>query len=301
MFQRLINPLEEHSFFLFGARGTGKSTWLRERFSHEDCFWLDLLNAEVEDRYRQNPALLARDLESRKTTRWVVIDEVQKVPRLLDAVHSLLEKTPVRFAMSGSSARKLRKSSANLLAGRSFVNYAFPLTASELGARFKIEEILRWGSLPRIFNLEGAAARAEYLRSYALTYLREEIQLEQIVRKIEPFRDFLEIAALNSGKVLNATKIAGEAGVDFKSIQNYFEILESTWIGFRVPAWHRSIRKSQRLTAKFYFFDLGVKRALERSLDSIPAPATSDFGDLFVDGGEKVRHYGAKKRTTLTS
>ena len=280
MFQRSINPLKEQSFFLFGARGTGKSTWLRTNFSAEQCYWIDLLNAETEDRYRQNPTLLARDLETRKP-HWVVIDEVQKVPRLLDTVHSLIESTPFLFALSGSSARKLKKSSANLLAGRAFVNYAFPLTQFELGAGFTLEEVLRWGSLPRVFGLADDALKSEYLRSYALTYLREEIQLEQIVRKIEPFRDFLEIAALSSGKVVNASKIASEAGVDYKSVQNYFDILESTWIGFRLPAYHRSIRKSQRLTHKFYFFDLGVKKALERSLDTIPAAGTSYFGDAF--------------------
>jgi predicted AAA+ superfamily ATPase len=185
--------------------------------------------------------------------------------------------------MTGSSARKLKKASANLLAGRAFVNHAFPLTQSELGPSFDLDTVLRWGSLPKQFSLASGEAKSEYLRSYALTYLREEIQLEQIVRKIEPFRDFLEIAAMTSGKIVNASRIAKEAGVDYKSIQSYFEILESTWLGFRIPAYHRSIRKSQRLAPKFYLFDIGVKRALERSLDWIPQEGTPYFGHLFEE------------------
>jgi predicted AAA+ superfamily ATPase len=284
MFQRLIKPLKSNSFFVLGARGTGKSTWLRSQFdpSALDTFWIDLLQPEVEDRYRQEPEFLSRDIEKRgKSLRWVIIDEVQKAPRLLDQVHSWIEKSKIQFALTGSSARKLKNASANLLAGRAFINHAFPLTTQELGDSFRLADVLQWGSLPKIYSLKESAAKADYLRSYGLTYLREEIQLEQIVRKIEPFRDFLEISALNSGKIINASRIAKEAGVDYKSVQNYFEILESTWIGFRLPAYHQSIRKSQRLAPKFYFFDNGVKKALERSLETIPAPGTSYYGELF--------------------
>jgi len=290
--------MQSRSFFLFGARGTGKSTWLRDSFQAAgEVFWIDLLQPETEDRYRQEPGLLTRDIASRsRAPQWVIIDEVQKVPRLLDQVHALIESSAIRFAMTGSSARKLKKASANLLAGRAFVNHAFPLTQYEMADTFELEKALRWGSLPKLFSLPTDQAKGEYLRSYALTYLREEIQLEQIVRRIEPFRDFLEIAAFKSGKVINASRIAKEAGVDYKSIQSYFEILESTWLGFRLPAYHRSIRKSQRLAPKFYLFDIGVRKALERSLDSIPQEGTSYFGELFeewvIQEFFRLSHYG---------
>jgi predicted AAA+ superfamily ATPase len=157
----------------------------------------------------------------------------------------------------------------------------FPFTSIELQSQFKLEESLHWGTLPKIYELSDIKDKEEYLRSYSITYLKEEIVAEQAVRNLEPFREFLEVAAQHSGKIINFSEIAKDVGVQTKTVQNYFEILCDTHMGFFLPAFHRSIRKSQKESPKFYFFDNGVKKALERSLESKPSPSTSAFGDLF--------------------
>lgn len=243
---------------------------------------IDLLDPEVEDRYARDPKLLERLVASSASApRWIVIDEVQRVPQLLDLAHRLIESRGLKFILTGSSARKLRSGASNLLAGRAFLYRMFPLTQGELGGRFDLDEVLHWGSLPRIFSLKTRGEKKAYLRSYGLTYLKEEIQTEQIVRRIDPFREFLEVAAQTNGRVLNASKIARQIGADVKTVQSYFQILEDTWVGFFLPAYHRSVRKSQTSHPKFYLFDPGVKRALERSLDAGLAEGTSAYGDAF--------------------
>lgn len=284
MFQRLLKPSRSGSFFLFGARGTGKSTFVLKQFlgPGHDALVLDLLDPEVEDRYARDPKLLERVLDAApRPPRWVVIDEVQRVPRLLDLAHRLIESRGTRFILTGSSARKLRAGAANLLAGRAAFHRLFPLTQKELGGSFDLGEVLHWGSLPRVFALPRAEERKAFLRSYGLTYLKEEVQAEQLVRRLDPFREFLEIAAQSNGQVLNASRIARQIGTDFKTVQSYFHILEDTWTGFHLPAYHLSVRKSQTAHPKFYLFDTGVKRALERSLDAGLAPGTSSYGDAF--------------------
>lgn len=281
MFPRVFLSPPKHSFFLFGARGTGKSSWLKTTFRKEDCWYLDLLDPEIEDRFRRSPKSLELEYLSKKNKpKWILVDEVQRAPKLLDLIHRMIENEKVKFALSGSSARKLRRGASNLLAGRAFVNYLFPMTSFELADEFQLQEVLNWGSLPKIFSLE-PAERQKYLRSYALVYLNEEIRAEQVVRKLEPFRDFLAVAAQQNGKVINHHRIAKEVGTDNKVIKSYFQILEDTWMGFYIPAYHASIRKAQRQQPKFFFFDLGVKRALEETLDMIPKPGTSYYGDCF--------------------
>ncbi len=286
MFQRLLKPLKSSSFFLFGARGSGKSTFVLKQFlpplDPSQFLMIDLLDPEQEDRYARDPKFLERSLDSRaRPPQWIVIDEVQRVPRLLDLAHRLIESKGCKFILTGSSARKLRSGAANLLAGRAFLCRMFPLTQAELGSRFELDAALHWGSLPRIFSLKTIAEKKAYLRSYGLTYLKEEIKSEQIVRRLDPFREFLEVAAQANGAVLNASRIARQIGADVKTVQSYFQILEDTWAGFLLPAYHRSVRKSQTSHPKFYLFDTGVKRALERSLDAGLAPGTSAYGDAF--------------------
>ncbi len=282
MIHRSYLAQPKHSFLLFGARGTGKSSWLNSVFKNDTTWAIDLLDAETEDRFRQNPSLLeSQYLDQKKQVKWISIDEIQRLPRLLDLVHRMIEKYGVKFALTGSSARKLKRGAANLLAGRAFVNYLFPLTYVELKKEFNLDSVLRWGSLPKIYSLADDKDKASYLRSYALVYLNEEIKAEQIVRKIEPFRDFLEVSAQMNGKILNHSKIANEVGAETKTIQSYYSILEDTWMGFHLPAYHRSIRKAQRKQSKFYWFDIGVKKALERSLDMPARMGTSYFGEVF--------------------
>lgn len=282
MFNRLASPLKTNSFFLFGARGTGKSTFLQSYLRAEMPFWIDLLDPKQEDRYSLHPDSLHDEILVKKDVlKWVVIDEVQKVPRLLDVVHRLIESTSVRFALTGSSARKLKHGSANLLAGRAFVNNLFPLTHVEMGEKFDLIQALKWGGLPHVTHFTQDAERMAFLESYALIYLKEEIWAEHVIRKLDPFRKFLGIAAQSNGSILNFSNIARDVGCDTKTVQSYFQILEDTLLGFFLPAYHVSIRKQQRQAPKFYFFDTGVVRALTHTLTLDMLPSTYAFGRAF--------------------
>ncbi len=281
MFKRLLNPLRTSSFFIFGARGTGKSTFIKQQFSAERSFYIDLLKPENEMRYSVSPQSLVGELDALHfKPKWIIIDEIQKAPKILDLVHSLIENRNLKFILTGSSARKLKRGAANLLAGRAFIYHLYPLTIQELN-EFKIEEILRWGSLPRIFSLKTNREKKAYLNAYIQTYFAEEIRAEQIIRRLDPFRAFLPILGQVSGKVINHNKIAKEIGTSSITVQSYFQIVEDTLLGFYLPAFHLSIRKSQRLSPKFYVFDTGVKKALEQSLDQEVSPRTSVYGELF--------------------
>lgn len=283
MVNRIYTPDFSESFFLFGARGTGKTSLLQQWFGKKaSVLWLDFLDPQTEDAYRMDPARLKREIASQKP-KWVVMDEVQKIPKILDVVHSQIEsgKNQTRFALTGSSARKLKRGSANLLAGRAFVNHVFPLIHQEWHDVLELSQVLRFGSLPKLIAFKGDAQKKDFLRSYALTYLNEEVRMEQLVRNLDPFRFFLEISAQMNGKQVNASKVAKQVGVDTVTVQSYYQILEDTWMGFLLPAYHRSIKKSQRQTPKFYWFDIGVQKALERSLDAIPTPGTAYYGEVF--------------------
>lgn len=287
MFHRDCNfPISNH-FFLFGARGTGKSTLLRERFGTE-ILYIDLLNINTERAFVRDPESLEakirafQDQNKMAENVVVVIDEIQKVPVLLDVVHRLIESnSKLQFALTGSSARKLKAGGANLLAGRAFLRSLFSLTSLELKEAFVLNESLRFGSLPKIFSLKSSVEKNDFLESYAQVYLKEEVWAEQLVRKIEPFRQFLEIAAQMNGKILNASKMAREVSADVKTIQNYYSILEDTHLGIEVPVFETSARKRLKAASKFYFLDTGIARALGYQLEIVPQRGTSYFGDLF--------------------
>jgi len=280
MFQRIFKPIGNKSFFLFGPRGSGKSTYLKAQWG-QDFFEINLLLDKWERRYQREPDLLISDLKAlKKQPKWVVIDEVQKIPKLLDIVHELLETAKYKFVLTGSSARKLKRFSSNLLAGRAFHYNLFPLTAKELGQEFNIGDVLRWGSLPSVFGTS-EASKEEYLRSYTQTYLREEILQEQIVRNAVPFRSFLEIAGQENGNIINYSNIAKDVGVDTKTVISYFQVLEDTLMGFMLPAFTQSVRKSAGKSPKFYIFDLGIKRALANEQRSNLEPRTASYGRAF--------------------
>lgn len=282
MLRRLIKPSKNNSFFLFGARGCGKTTWLRTHFQDLPHLWLDLLDSKTETELALDPSKLVAKIEGLDSqTKWVVIDEIQKIPKLLDLVHQQIEEKKVRFALTGSSARKLKRGASNLLAGRAFVYHLHPLTWYELGEKASLQDILQWGSLPQIFQFESNADKAEYLRSYATTYLSEEIVAEQIVRNLIPFRRFLPVAAQQNGQILNYAKISKDVGADEKTIQSYYEILEDTHMGFRLYPHLSSFRKRLSQKPKFYFFDLGVVRSLSRFLEVPLTPQTSAYGEAF--------------------
>lgn len=212
---------------------------------------------------------------------WIIIDEIQKVPKLLNIVHQLIENGDKKFILTGSSSRKLKRGVANLLSGRAFVYILYPFVYEELKNDFVLEDVLNWGSLPGIYNLHSKEDKAAFLRSYSLTYIKEEIITEQVIRKPDPFRQFLEIAAQSNGKIINYSRIADDVGVDTKTIISYFTILEDTLIGYILPAFHRSIRKQQRSNPKFYLFDPGIKKALDRTLSMNLIEGTYAFGNAF--------------------
>lgn len=282
MVNRIVQFSAKNSFFLFGARGTGKTHLLKERYTHSSNWYIDLLNPELARKYLLHPTVLVQELAARKPKpEWVIIDEVQKVPALLDLIHQQIETDKQKFILSGSSARKLKRGAANLLAGRAFVYNLYPLTAKEMGDGFDLGKALHWGTLPKLLDLPDAQDKKEYLRAYANTYLREEILQEQIIRNLEPFQRFLPVAAQMAGKVINYSKIALDTGTTVPTIQSYFQILEDTLLGFTLPQFHESVRKRQRANPKFYFFDNGIQRALLDELNTSVNPRTSQYGHAF--------------------
>ncbi len=280
MFPRNLTPRNSRSFFLFGARGVGKSTFIKKQWKVKHHY-INLLLDQWERRYSASPDQLISDIEAlTPCPEWVVIDEIQKIPKLLDVVHELIESKAIKFILTGSSARKLKRSGSNLLAGRANHHQMFPLTHLELGADFQLQDALSWGTLPTTCTLS-SEDKADYLKSYCTTYLKEEILQEQIVRNGVAFRNFLEIVAQSNRETLNYSRIAKDVGVDHKTIQSYFQILEDTLVGYIIPAYTRSVRKSVKLQPKFYLFDLGIKRALSQSLKSELVPGTPPYGDAF--------------------
>ena len=282
MFPRFRHFSHKHSFFLFGPRGTGKSTLLKERFDKNKCLWLDLLDSDIEDQFFRNPSQLYAIVKAlSEEVIYVIIDEIQKIPKLLDEVHRLIEETDKIFILTGSSARKLKHGGANLLAGRAFVYHLYSLSCFELKEQFDLGKALQWGTLPKIFSFEEDEEKNTFLRSYADTYLKEEIWNEHLIRKLQPFRRFLEVAAQCNGKIINYANIARDVGVDDKTIKEYFFILEDTMVGFFLEPFHNSFRKRLVEKPKFYFFDLGVVRSLSRTLSIPLIPRTAAYGEAF--------------------
>lgn len=294
--KRLLVLPTNRSFFLFGARNTGKSTLLKHTFKEDHTFWVDLLDPELEEKYARNPKLLQQEVNALDdSVTHIVIDEVQKIPKLLDIVHQLIESTNKCFVMTGSSARKLRHGGANLLAGRAFVYYLHPFSCFER-EEFQLEEALRWGQLPSLTHrMETDEEKSRFLQAYSQTYLREEIWLEQFIRKIDPFRKFLEVSAQCNGQILNISSIAHDVGVDDKTIKQYFSILEDTLMGYLLEPYSGSFRKRLHSKPKFYYFDTGVCRTLSRRLSIPLLPHTSDYGNAFehfiILEALKLSHY----------
>jgi len=252
--------LPDHSFFLFGPRGAGKSTWLREKLPR--ALWKNLL---LDDDYLpllgDRPSFRA-EVEALPTGSWVVIDEVQRIPGLLDEVHDLIarRRDEIKFAMSGSSARKLRRLDVNLLAGRAIDRRMFPFTSEELGRDFDLGRALAMGTLPPVVMKPDYAA--DILKAYVGTYLREEIQQEALVEDVGSFHRFLKVAGIMNGEILNVSAISRDAGAARSTVERYFDILVDTLIGFRLPGWQPRLKVRERSAPKFYLFDTGVARAL---------------------------------------
>jgi len=256
------------SIILFGPRGTGKSTWVEQHF--RGAAYYDLLNSREVLRLERRPDLLFDEQKHLAPGSWVIVDEVQKVPALMDEVHRLIEKQQLRFVLCGSSARKLKRAGGNLLAGRAIVTHMFPLTYGELGSDHEAERALTHGTLP--LSVTGTDAEG-YLATYVDTYLNEEIRAEALTRNVGAFSRFLEVAARQNSQVTNVANIAREAAVGRSTVQNYFDILADTLIGYWLPAWKLKRATKQVTHPKFYLFDTGVARALSGRL---PYPPTQE-------------------------
>jgi len=263
MFKRslaLPSPGAE-TFFLWGPRQTGKTTLLRE--TYPGALWVDLLKANEFRRYTARPESLREELAASKGARdrQIVIDEIQKVPALLDEVHWLIENGGYRFALCGSSARKVRRGSANLLGGRANRYLLFGITAGELGDELDLDRLLNHGTLPRIY---GADSARRMLDAYVADYLKEEVAAEGLVRNLPSFSDFLDIAALSDGEIVNFSNVARECGVSSPTAKGYFEILEDTLLGRWLPAYRKRPKRRVIQAPKFYFADVGVVNRLAR-------------------------------------
>jgi predicted AAA+ superfamily ATPase len=258
MYTRLLNLkelLKKRSYFLLGPRGTGKSTLIEHQLPHATLY--DLLDASVFQRLLRDPTLI-----SQETTpdRLVVIDEVQKLPQLLDEVHRLIAKRKQTFLLTGSSARKLRQGGSNLLAGRAFMASFFPLTSQEI-PDFDLLAYLNTTGLPEYYSHPDAK---EYLKAYVGTYLQEEIKAEALTRNLFGFTRFLETVALCNGQEINYVNIASDCGVAARTVESYFGILNDTLIGFSVQPFLSTVKRKAVTRAKYFIFDVGVVNTLNR-------------------------------------
>lgn len=259
MYKRFLKaPLRfKSSFFLFGPRGTGKTSWLKSVFPN--ALFFDLLSMDIYLEFLQAPSSLEEKIP-KGFDEWIVIDEIQKIPDLLNEVHRLIEKYRYRFVLTGSSARSLRRKGVNLLAGRAHSYKMFPLTASELGDDFDLNSSIQIGHLPAV--QENREAAEEYLNSYIGTYLREEVLQEGLTRNIASFARFLEIASFSQGGILNISEISRECKIERKIVENYFTILEDLLIATRLPVFSKKAKRRTIVHPKFYYFDTGVYQSI---------------------------------------
>lgn len=278
-FTRLLTLPTQRSALLLGPRQTGKTTLVAAQLP-AGAWKVDLLRHDEFLQYSKEPSAFRRAVEERmrRGTDVVFVDEVQKVPELLDEVHALIEGGGVRFVLTGSSARKLRRGGANLLAGRASSLHLHPLVVEEHGDAFDLERALRIGALPAVVDSDDDDARL-ILRDYAETYLREEVQAESLVRNLGGFARFLDVAAAQSGELLNFASIGRDAALAARTVREYYQILEDTLLGFRLEAWRGSVRKRLVTHPRFYLFDTGVTNALNRRLTATLDPVTR--GRLF--------------------
>lgn len=258
----------EHSFFLFGARGTGKSTWLRRQLPQ--ALYLDLLDTSLQLELSGRPSRLEAMVAAREAGSWVILDEVQKIPALLDEVHRLMEVSGLRFALCGSSARQLKRGGADMLAGRALTLEMEPFSFGELGSHFELGQALEWGMLPVLYGKSGF--EADILSAYVSTYLREEIKAEGAVRNFAPFARFLSVSGILNGQVLNAGNVAREAEVPRSTVEGYFELLRDTLLGFMLPAYRPGLKVREVAHPKFFWLDPGVARACAGLLHDTVGP-----------------------------
>lgn len=269
---KISNELDE-SIFLFGARQTGKSTVLRQQFP--DAVYIDLLNTDMRGRLSRRPALLYEMLHDKVSGTLVIIDEIPEVPELLNEVHRLISECSLKFILCGSSARKLKRKGLNTLGGRALPVHLYPFVSAEI-PDFDIDRAVNYGMVPSHY-LAGNPLRR--LAAYIEVYLKEEIKEEALVRNLGSFQRFLEVAALTNGEMINNNNIAQDCGVSATTVSSYFDILEDTLIGYRIPAFRKVMKRRLVGAPRFYYFDVGVANHLLHRKELVRG--TTEYGHAF--------------------
>jgi predicted AAA+ superfamily ATPase len=268
-----IDDSANNAFFLWGARKTGKTTYLKA--SYKDALYIDLLKTNIAQKYELKPDLFREEIAANNPVL-VIIDEIQKVPQLLDEIHWCIENTCAKFILCGSSARKLIRMKANLLGGRAWRYEMFPLTTLEIGADFDLLRAVNHGLIPQHYYSKNPE---KFLESYVLDYLSHEIKAEAMVRNVPAFHRFLETAAISNSEILNYSNIARDCGVSSVTVKEYFQILQDTLLGFMLQPFTKKIKRTPIESTKFYFFDMGITRALRRML--VIQEGSAEFGHFF--------------------
>lgn len=278
MFKRYtsLEDTNTDSIFLFGARQTGKTTLINELFP--DAPKYDLLDTTTFERLQRNPSLLRQELQMLPADTLVVIDEIQQIPILLNEVHWLIVNKNLRFVLSGSSARKLKRNGANMLGGRALKNVLFPLVSKEI-CDFDVVRAIHYGMIPRHYLAPNPNVLWRRMQAYITVYLREEIKAEALVRNLATFNKFLEVAAMTDGEMVVWKNIAQDCGIDAKTVKEYFSILEETLVGYMIPAYTQKVKRDIRQAPRFYYFDLCIPNYLlgRKHLQQ----GTADFGHAF--------------------
>lgn len=277
MYSRIVDLsiVESDSIFVFGARQTGKTTLLMERYP--DAVWYDLLDGKTLERLSRNPAILEQELSMLPNDSLVVIDEIPLLPELLNEVHRLIVRKNLRFILCGSSARKLKRQGVNTLGGRAIPIKLHPLVSAEI-PDFDLLKAISQGLLPRHYMATPEVAWRR-MQAYIGVYLKEEIKAESLVRNLQTFNRFMEIAALTDGEIVNYSNIANDCGIDSKTVKEYFAILEETLVGYMIPAYQKTVKRKLRHSPKFYYFDVCIPNYLlgRKSLQL----GSAEFGHAF--------------------
>jgi uncharacterized protein len=278
MYTRMLK-CPRRAFFLFGPRGTGKTTWLKQHFPQAK--FIDLLPSQVSLAYEKNPRRLTEQVLTLPKSQWIVIDEIQKVPVLLEEVHSLMENYGYKkFVLTGSSARRIKRGSANLLAGRALLAKLAPLNTGEIGSDLTAQQMMNYGLLPLSVTAADNTTREDFLKAYVDTYLREEIKYEGIVRHVGSYARFLEVASLCAGQQVNMSNLARESEISRDTVRSYFSIFEDTLLGQWLPAYRPRAKLKEVASPKFYWFDSGVLNAAAGAFDQ---PMPQDWKGILLE------------------
>ena len=271
--KRIISIPDHKNIFLFGVRGSGKTAMLKRLYP--SALYIDLLDESLYQSYLSDVALFYQEIKAFRDDALVIVDEIQRMPQLLNEVHRLIESSNRRFILTGSSARKIKAKGVNFLGGRAGIKYLYPFIPEELGDDFNLDEALQYGLLPIVFS---SYDRTDKLKDYVQTYLKEEIKSEALVRNLPSFVRFLEVAGLYHGQIINMSAIAREVNIDRRSVSEFFSILEDTMLGFFLPAYSSKLKLRQQKASKFYFIDTGIARTVKKNFDSV---SVEEKGFLF--------------------